>query len=188
LAATDACIQLYNAGTSNWAGMGANTAGDIWFRTGQSGTPDARMVITFGGAVGINVTTPTHILQLGTDDAFKPGTTTWGVTSDIRTKRNIAPYAEGLETLLKLRPTSFEYNGEAGMPDGMKAVGLVAQDVAEIIPDCVRRTSGVIAGEETEVLGLQLSNLTFMLLNALRQIDERLRRLEGLQPQPATVN
>jgi hypothetical protein len=188
LAATDACIQLYNAGTSNWAGMGANTAGDIWFRTGQSGTPDARMVITFGGAVGINVTTPTHILQLGTDDAFKPATTTWGVTSDVRTKRNIAPYAEGLETLLKLRPTSFEYNGEAGMPDGMKAVGLVAQDVAEIIPDCVRRTSGVIAGEETEVLGLQLSNLTFMLLNALRQIDERLRRLEGLQPQPATVN
>src|SRR5262245_605577 len=45
LAPTDANILLYNFGSNNWAGIGTANSGDIWFRTGLSGTPDARLVI-----------------------------------------------------------------------------------------------------------------------------------------------
>ena len=76
----------------------------------------------------------------------------------------------------RLKPASFEYNGEGDQPAGMKGVGLIAQEAAEVIPACVRRTPGVIAGEETEVLALNTGDLTWMILNALREIDQRLKK------------
>jgi len=36
---TDANILLYNASTVNWAGIGADPNGNVWFRTGTSGAP-----------------------------------------------------------------------------------------------------------------------------------------------------
>ncbi|HXA25613.1 MAG TPA: tail fiber domain-containing protein [Acetobacteraceae bacterium] len=176
---TDANIQFYNQGSGNWAGIGSDSAGGVWIRTGGSGTPDARLLITSVGNIGIAQTVPNFLLQIGQDSAAKPGTNTWTVISDVRTKRNVRPFTEGLDTLLKLRPTAFTYNGEASMPDGMEGVGLVAQEAAEVIPSCVRHSRGVIAGEETEVLALNTGDLTWMILNALRQINERLLRLEN---------
>jgi hypothetical protein len=38
-ALTDANVLLYNITSGNWAGIGADTNGAIWFRTGLSGTP-----------------------------------------------------------------------------------------------------------------------------------------------------
>jgi hypothetical protein len=159
-----------------------STTGKMFFRRvndAYSAAAANGMVIDYttnpNGNVGIGQPNPTHQLELGTDNAAKPGTNTWTVISDVRTKRNVRPFTEGLETLLQLRPTSFEYNGEADSPDGLEGIGLVAQEAAEVIPSCVRRAPGRIAGEETEVLSLNTGDLTWMMLNALRQIDERLR-------------
>lgn len=52
---SNAGVVLYGVSAENWAGIGADSAGDMWFRTGQSGTPDARMVITYSGTVRIPV-------------------------------------------------------------------------------------------------------------------------------------
>lgn len=41
----DANILLYTAGATNWAGIGIDTAGSMWFRTGISGTPAPAMYI-----------------------------------------------------------------------------------------------------------------------------------------------
>jgi hypothetical protein len=102
------------------------------------------------------------------------------VSSDIRLKRNIRPYSEGLDTLLKLQPISWEYNGECEIPEGLSAVGFSAQDVEGIIPQCVHRRPGKIFGEETEVLALNTGELQYMMMNALRELNERLRILEGV--------
>jgi hypothetical protein len=41
----DANLQIYNNTANNWAGIGADGGGNMWFRTGLSGTPMAAMVI-----------------------------------------------------------------------------------------------------------------------------------------------
>jgi trimeric autotransporter adhesin len=134
-----------------------------------------RLRISPVGNVGIGTPSPAHLLQLATDDAAKPATSAWTVASDLRLKRNIQPFHAGLEVLTKLHPISYEYNGEDGTPDGLKGVGLIAQHVAEIIPGCLRRALGRIGGEETEVLSLNISDLTWVMVNAFREIDARLR-------------
>jgi len=53
LAETDCNIQLYRASSVNWAGFGASNNGDVWIRTGLSGTPDARFVAFADGGICI---------------------------------------------------------------------------------------------------------------------------------------
>jgi len=57
-ASTTTNIVLYWNSSVNWAGIGADGGGHIYFRTGTSGTPDARMVILSTGNVGIGTTSP----------------------------------------------------------------------------------------------------------------------------------
>jgi hypothetical protein len=158
--------------------IGHYASGDTWIqeqRDDGNGSIYNILLQPIGGGVGIGMQSgPSYNLQLANDSAGKPSAN-WTVTSDVRTKRNIRPYLEGLETLLQLHPTVFEYNGEAQTQEGLERVGLVAQDVADVIPTCVEKIISRIRGEETEVLALNTSDLTWMILNALREIDKRLR-------------
>jgi hypothetical protein len=54
LARTDANLLFYDISSSNWAGVGADSAGNIWFRTGLSGSPQARFVIGGDGSLHLN--------------------------------------------------------------------------------------------------------------------------------------
>jgi hypothetical protein len=49
LVQADANIKLYDQGTGNWAGMGTDNGGNLWFRTGGSGTPPATLALTNDG-------------------------------------------------------------------------------------------------------------------------------------------
>jgi len=51
-ATTDANILFYNFG-ENWAGVGVNNGGEMWFRTGLSGTPLPGMVLDTTGALNL---------------------------------------------------------------------------------------------------------------------------------------
>lgn len=142
----------------------------------NSGTAFPIVMQPQGGFFGLGFVTPTHLLHLATDDAAKPGTNTWTVVSDQRTKRNVRPFSDGLETLLRLYPTIAEYNGEGGSPEGLEVIGLVAQEAAEVSPVLVRKSPGRIAGQETEILSLNTSPLEMMMLNALRELNARLKK------------
>ena len=61
----------------------------------------------------------------------------------------------------------------------MEAVGVVAQDVINIIPECVKSGRGKIAGKIEDVLAVNTGDLTWMIVNALKEINERLKKLEG---------
>ena len=63
----DMSILLYDAGATNWAGLSASGPGDIYFKTGTSGTPDAAMVISSTQNVGIGTTSPTALLEVAGD-------------------------------------------------------------------------------------------------------------------------
>jgi hypothetical protein len=158
--------------------------GDIGFYTQNvSGTLVQSMVITTnvtGGhpnCVGIGIN-PVHQLQLGLDDAVKPNGGQWTAPSDARLKRNIEPFDEGLETLIQFRPIRYEYNGEGGMPEGLPGVGLVAQEAEQVYAPCVSKVKSAINGQETEVGHTNTGDLMYMVINALKEINERLRKLE----------
>lgn len=139
----------------------------------------ASMTTVSAGNFGIGTSPTGYLLQLGSDSAGKPGTNTWLVSSDSRLKRNIEPFTDGLETVLRLRPVRYEYNGEAGTPEGMHGVGVIAQEARAVYPAFIHTAPGKIAGEDTEVLSTNTGDLTWMMVNALRELDERLKSLEG---------
>ena len=86
-----------------------------------------------GGNVGIGIA-PTFQFQLGTDSAGKPSTSTWSVVSDIRLKQNIKPVKDdSLAILNKLDWVRYEYNGKAKTPQGLKGIGVIAQELAGAI-------------------------------------------------------
>lgn len=112
----------------------------IVFRTSTTwGDGSEVMRIRSNGNVGIGTTNPTYQLQLSTDSAAKPGTSTWTIASDERLKDIRAPFTRGLEEILGLNTIYFKYKSQnqLGLPSNKEYVGIRAQDVQKVIPEAV---------------------------------------------------
>jgi hypothetical protein len=106
-------------------------------------------------------------------------------TSDARWKENIANLQAGLEEIQQLRPISFRWKDA---PDQGEHYGLIAQEVAEVLPELV---SGMAAPESP--LGMNYSELVPVLISAVQEqqkeintqadqivsLEARLAALEG---------
>ena len=135
-----------------------------------------------GGRIGLNVLNPSYEFQLSSDSAGKPGSSTWTVVSDARTKHAATrPFGLGLDWLRGVSPVYFAYNGLAGTPTDGEYLGVIAQDAPA---EMVRRTRGrlrVEDAEETEILGTSLDPVVYALRNAVLELAERLTRVERIR-------
>lgn len=163
-------------------------------------------IVTFTrtGRIGLGLNAPAYQLELSTNSAGKPGTNTWTVTSDARTKRNIRPYEAGLADLRRIRPVWFEYNGQFGTPAGEQYVGVIAQDLQTVAPYMVRTVQSAespatadgqaasTSNAAAPLLGVDNGAMTYMLINAVneqqqmietqqRQIQEQQRQIDELR-------
>lgn len=116
-------------------------------------------------------------------DAFKPGGGPFtDSTSDIRVKKNLRPFKEGLAKVLEFNPVVYNFNGKGGTLDNNKDyVGLIAQDVQKIMPALTISRSLKLNQDdsnETEILTHDLGQLTFMFINAIKELSARLEKLE----------
>ena len=159
-----------------------------------------RVVMDQSGNVGIGTTSPTYQLQLSANSAAKPGSGTWTVASDIRLKTNIQPYTKGLKEILQINPVSYQYNGSGGIghitvcttdpcveEDIVDAellskthVGVIAQDIQAVIPETVTSHKGKINEDdkdETDILDFDSHSLTFILINAVKELSARIDSL-----------
>lgn len=121
-------------------------------------------------------------LLLVNGNAAKPGGGSWIATSDVRLKTDVSDFTDGLEELKKLKPVNYRYNGKAGTNSKSVFVGLIAQDVQPVLPYMVDRTMGRLEEtdqQDTELLTLDTSALTFVLVNAIKELDSRLEKLEA---------
>ena len=76
--------------------------------------------------------------------------TFWNVYSDLRLKENVKTLENGLITITKLRPVSFEWKNKAR---GTKIYnGFIAQEYQEVLPDHVTEI-GVTDEKEKELIG-----------------------------------
>ena len=138
--------------------------------------------------VGIGLSNPTFRLQLASDSAGKPATSTWSVVSDIRLKQNIEPVKDdSLAVLGKLDWVRYQYNGQAKTPRGLQAIGLIAQVLREQLPEAVRSIKSKLKEtdeDETDVLTIDYHHVIVHSARAIQQLDAEVKALKALIAKP----
>jgi hypothetical protein len=134
-------LGITSAGGSNTAGKGSSTA----FITANGGS-------TYNGA----------------------NSAAWAVTSDRRLKKNIVDNNVGLDAINAIQVRNFEYRlpeevdseltaDDAIIKPGIQ-LGVIAQELQAVLPDCVKQ-------ESTGVLRVDSDNLTWYMVNAIKQLS-----------------
>jgi hypothetical protein len=108
-------------------------------------------------------------------------TTTWATISDQRLKKNIVDNSTGLNEINKIQVRNFEYRlseevtelpqDQAIEKTGVQ-LGVIAQELQQILPECVKT-------ESTGVMTVDTDNLTWYLVNAVKELTARVKQLEG---------
>ncbi len=116
--------------------------------------------------------------------AYKAGGGTWATLSDRRTKKEISPFSEGLDVLLKINPVTYQYNGLYGTADdGNRYVGIIAQEVKDVAPYMV---DSLKAKKDETSLEEDIYNYdggTYMLYILVNSVKEQQKQIELLQEQ-----
>lgn len=123
----------------------------------------------------------TALLQVA-GEAFKTsGTSQWTIPSDARLKEDIRDLELGLHHLLQVRPVRFRYNGKAGTEPGAAGVGIVGQEMEKIFPDMVQHVKNPMRDEldGDELLVYNASALTYVLVNAVKELASKVQELES---------
>ena len=182
-------MRFASAGGVNYLQVGAaaspGSTQDFSLGPFQSVTP--YLYIKANGNVGIGLN-PTFLLQLLADSAGKPATSTWSVVSDLKLKQNIEPVKDdSLAILARLDWIRYEYNGKASTPKGLKAIGLVAQELQAQLPEAVRSTKTKLNetdAEETEVMAIDYHHILVHAARAIQQLNAELQALKALIGKP----
>ena len=113
-------------------------------------------------------------------------------TSDIRLKKNIEPLTNGLDKIMKLNPVTFNWDEEI-VPDLANKypnmVGLIAQEVEEVVPQVVYKTkvNSIKNGKKKGRVYKRVlyENLVAHLIDGMkeqqRQIEELKQRVSELE-------
>ncbi len=153
---------------------------------------NAVMVWEGSGNVGLGVANPGYQLHLSVNSAAKPGTNTWTVVSDARLKQDVSAFTEGLDIIKQINPVWFSYNGKAGLPTGERYVGVIAQELQKVAPYMVDEWEyeDPETGEKTTYLGVDNGAMTYMLINAVKElkaINDSLQQVVQKQKQQITA-
>jgi hypothetical protein len=130
--------------------------------------------------------------QGSTGDFYVHGDIHPNSVSDERVKREVAAFTRGLKEIVALKPITYFYNGLGGTIDtGKRRIGLIAQDVAPHIPEMVFETPGSptdMTNTRKDIvrdprlpgqLSMDEKPLLFALVNAVRELSERIVALEA---------
>lgn len=141
-----------------------------------------RATITNDGKLGIGTTSPSYQLQLSTDSAAKLTTNTWFTTSDQRLKKDIKPFSDGLGVILRINPVYYRYNGLMNTPTEKENIGIIAQEIQKVAPYTIGTFKAKLQDndeKETELLSFNSHALTFVLINAVKELNKELTELKA---------
>ena len=107
--------------------------------------------------------------------------------SDHRLKTNIEPVADALGIIEKMQGVYYNFSDAA-----KRQVGLIAQDVAEALPEVVFETPPTegdpASAKDTPMLGIAYGNIVAVLVEAVKELSARVTALEGGVAREVTVN
>ncbi len=106
----------------------------------------------------------------------------WQTTSDERIKKNIVNNNVGLDKINQLQVKNFEYrtpeevdpslpSSSAVDKEGVQ-LGVIAQEIQKILPDVVKE-------ETTGCLSVNPDNLTWYLVNAVKELSAEIEQLKS---------
>jgi hypothetical protein len=159
----------------NFTANGANATNVALYASASGGTNNYAAIFN-GGNVGIGTTNPTYQLQLSTDSAAKPGTSTWTIASDERLKDIRAPFTRGLEALEGIHPIYFNYKSgnPLDLPSQKEYVGIRAQDALKAVPEAVSQ-------DEKGFYHVTNDSIIWTVLNAVKELYHNYLNVETHQ-------
>jgi len=137
---------------------------DMVFSTGNPGgsVPIAeRMRLSTAGS-----------LVLAGSTAQKATGTTWSNPSDQRLKSNIQDYVKGTAELMQVRVREWEYNGKGGTTEGMKGLGVIADEVMTVLPDTVENYDAKLNADDEETTAIKkfdATEITWLLVKTVQE-------------------
>tara|TARA_R100001129_G_scaffold1039_1_gene886 strand:- start:447 stop:2210 length:1764 start_codon:yes stop_codon:yes gene_type:complete len=175
---------IRNIGIGSDAGDVITTGGNniIIGRGSDPSAADADVQIVIGNS----------IVGKGNSTAFIGGSlgayneangTAWTTTSDERIKKNIVDNNSGLNIINQIQIRNFEYRTEEEIVDfenpkaavveiGGVQLGVIAQELEKILPECVTTQS-------TGVKTVDSDNITWYLVNAVKELSAKVTALEA---------
>ncbi|MCR4438964.1 MAG: tail fiber domain-containing protein [bacterium] len=128
-----------------------------------------RLTVKEGGNLGIGTTFPANILPVQQSSATDPIADTWTTYSSKRWKTNVNPIQGALSKVQSLRGVSFDWKA-----DGKHDIGLVAEEVGEVIPE-------VVTYEENgkDARSIDYGRLVAVLIEAIKEQQQEIQRLEA---------
>jgi hypothetical protein len=136
-----------------------NTAAAV--AAGTDVTPTERMRIDSSGG-----------LILVGSTAQKATGTTWSNPSDQRLKDNIRDYTKGTTELMKVRVREWEYNGKGGTTEGMKGLGVIADEVMTVLPDTIENYDAKLNADDEETTAIKkfdATEITWLLVKTVQE-------------------
>jgi len=91
------------------------------------------------------------------------------ISSDTRLKSNIVSLGSTLPKLLQIDGKSYEMKGK-------QKIGVLAQEIKEVFPE-------LVSEDDNEMLAVNYQGLVPVLINALKEQDDKITRLENLVEQ-----
>jgi len=172
----------FQAGGSLATGNGGIYLG---FQSGSSSTSVTNEIVIGSGATGKGANTG-YIYPNAGGVYQGNNSTLWSITSDQRLKKNIVDNTDGLNKITAIQVRNFEYRtaNEVTELEPQNAIniqgvqlGAIAQELQVILPDCVKT-------ESTGVMSVDASNLTWYLINAVKELNAKVTALEAQLSKP----
>jgi len=169
------------------SGLGLTT-GQLGVYVGGAATPSGATVnyeMVIGAGTGKGSSTGYIIPAGGGANVYQGNnSSTWSTTSDRRLKKNIVDNNSGLEKLTQIQIRNFEYrlpNEVTELPQDQaidKAgvqLGVIAQELQAVLPDCIKT-------ESTGVMSVNSDNLTWYMINAIKELKAELDAYKASHP------
>jgi len=154
----------------------------LWSRN-FSGNEGKRMTWLKNGNVGIGTTSPSYLFEVGTSgDGTEARANAWNTFSDKRWKTNIKLIDNPIEKLKNIN--GYYYNWKNGKDKSLQ-VGVIAQEVEEVLPE-------IVSTDNNGYKSVDYSKLAPLLVEAVKQqqqtisqqnktIQELINRIEILE-------